>query len=149
MARRRLDVILSEWALEEFRDDAALVASELVTNSVAETGKVAWGRRPPVGLRLHGGPSVLAMEVWDAVLGAPVARAAAAGDESGRGLAIVAGLSTRCGFYYPGKRGGKVTWAIIGRPAWPAGKPERLDLRTLLLAFRACRLGPSQANGGR
>jgi hypothetical protein len=86
-----------------------LIASELVSNSVAETGKFDWARRPPVGLRLHGGPSVLAMKVWDAVLGAPVPRVAAAADECGRGLAIVAGLSTSCGFYCPRKRGGKVT----------------------------------------
>jgi hypothetical protein len=149
IARKRLAAILREWALEEFTDDATLIASELITNSVAETGKVEWARRPSVGLRLHAGPSVLAMEVWDAVLGAPVRRVATADDESGRGLAIVAGLCASCGFYYPGKRGGKVTWAIIGTPGRRAGKLARPGLRTLLLTSRSCRQGSSHANEGR
>jgi hypothetical protein len=85
------------------------------------------------------------MEVWDAVLSAPVPRAADAEDESGRGLGIVAGLSTRCGFYYPGKHGGKVTWSIIGSPERAGGKLARPGPRTLLLASRPCRQGPSRA----
>jgi hypothetical protein len=149
IARKRLDVILRKWDLDEYVDDAMLIASELITNAVAETGKIEWARRPPVGLRLRGGPSVLAMEVWDAILAAPVPRAAAAEDESGRGLAIVAGLSTSCGFYYPGKHGGKVTWAIVGTPEWAAGKLARPGSRTLLLASRPCRQGPSHALEGR
>jgi hypothetical protein len=149
IARRRLEVILGEWGLQEFADDAVLIASELVSNSVAETGKVEWVRRPPVGLRLHGGPSVLVLEVWDAVLDAPVARVATADDESGRGLAIVAGLSASCGFYYPENHGGKVTWSIIGTPCQSAGNLARPGLRALLLASRACRQGSSHTHGGR
>jgi len=98
IARRWLVRLLGEWSLEDHADDAMLVASELISNSVAETGKPGWVRRPPVGLRLHGGPSVLVIQVWDAVLGAPLPRAAAPDEESGRGLAIVAGLSASCGF---------------------------------------------------
>jgi hypothetical protein len=149
IARRWLEALLRKWSLEDYADDAMLIASELISNSVAETGKVEWARRPPVGLRLHGGPSVLAMQVWDAVLSAPVPRVADAGDESGRGLAIVAGFSTRCGFYYPGKHGGKVTWSIIGTPQWPAGKLARPGPRTLLITSRPCRQGPSHALEGR
>jgi hypothetical protein len=125
-----------------------LVASELITNSVAETGKVEWALRPPVGLRLRGGPSVLVMQVWDAILGAPVPREATADDESGRGLAIVAGLSASCGFYYPGNRGGKVSWAIIGTPGPDAGKLSRWWLRALFISSRSCRQGLYRANQG-
>jgi hypothetical protein len=149
IARRWLEALLGKWSLEGYADDAMLITSELISNSVAETNKLEWARRPPVGLRLHGGPSVLAMEVWDAVLGSPVPRVAAAGDESGRGLAIVAGLSTSCGFYYAGKHRGKVTWSIIGTPDWPAGKSARPGLRTLILASRLCPKRPSRALEGR
>jgi hypothetical protein len=149
IARQWLGSILKRWALEQFTDDATLVASELITNSAAETGKVEWVRRPPVGLRLHGGPSVLVMKVWDAVIGAPVPRAAAEDDESGRGLAIVAGLSTSCGFYYCEKRGGKVTWATFGTQGSRGGKLAWPGLRTLLLTSRPCRQQPSRFDEGR
>ena len=149
IARRWLERILGEWALEDYADDAMLITSELISNSVAETGKVEWARRPPVGLRLRGGPSALVLQVWDAVLGVPVPRAAAPDDESGRGLAIVAGLSTSCGFYYCEKRGGKVTWAILGTPGGRPRKLARPGLRTLLLTSRPCRQGSPHANGER
>ncbi len=149
IARQWLGSILGEWALEQFTDDAMLVASELITNSVAETGRVEWVRRPPVGLRLRGGPSVLVMKVWDAVLGAPLPRAATEDDESGRGLAIVAGLSASCGFYYSEKRGGKVTWAIFGTCGNRAEKLARPGLRTMLLTSRPCRQESSHADEGR
>jgi hypothetical protein len=149
VARRWLEALLREWSLEEYADDALLVASELVSNSVAETGKAGWARCPPVGLRVHGGPSALVMEVWDAVLGAPMPRSATEDDESGRGLAIVAGLSARCGFYYCENRGGKVAWAILGTPGSGAGKFARPGLPALLLASRSCRQRTSRAAEGR
>jgi hypothetical protein len=149
MARRWLTAILREWSLESYCDDAMLVASELLSNAVAETGKVEWARRPPVGLWLHGGPSALVMQVWDAVLAAPVPRTATADDESGRGLAIVAALSARYGFYYCENRGGKVTWAILGTPESNGGELARPGLRALLISSRRCRQGPSRADEGR
>jgi len=149
LARQRLASKLRDWALERFADDAMVVASELVTNSVAETGKVDSDRRPPVGLRLDGGLSALVIRVWDAALCAPVPRAAAPDDESGRGLEIVAGLSASCGFYYCERRGGKVTWATIGTPENPIEKLARPGPRALFLTSRPCRQGSSHANGGR
>jgi hypothetical protein len=149
IARKRLEVVLSEWGLEEFADDAMVISSELITNSVTEVGKVEWARRPPVGLRLHGGPSVLVMQVWDAVLRAPLPRAATPDDESGRGLAIIAGLSASCGFYFPEKPGGKVTWAMIGTPGGLAGKLARPGLRMRLLISRSCRQESPHAHEGR
>ena len=109
--------MLREWSLSQLGDVASLVASELITNSVAETGKVAWSeRRPPVRVWLRGGPSILAILVWDAIVGPPVPRAAKDDDESGRGLAIIGDLSAGWGFYYPAEFGGKVTWAVIDTP---------------------------------
>jgi hypothetical protein len=114
MARDHLARVLREWSLAEFRDVAAIVASELITNSVRATGKLSWpAARPPVRLWLCGGPAVLAILAWDAVTAAPAPRSAGEEDESGRGLAIVASLSAGLGYYYPERFPGKVTWAAI------------------------------------
>jgi hypothetical protein len=119
MARHRLVNVLREWSLREwslreFEDVASLVLSELVTNGVAATAGALWeSGQPPVRLWVRGGPSVVALLVWDATVSVPVPRAAAASDETGRGLVIVAELSARWGFYHPAHLGGKVTWAVI------------------------------------
>ena len=62
---------------------------------------------------MRGGPSVVALLVWDATVAAPVPRAAGDDDESGRGLVIVAGFSAQWGFHHLAQLGGKVTWAVI------------------------------------
>jgi hypothetical protein len=114
MARHRLVNVLREWSLREFEDVASLVLSELVTNGVAATAGALWaGGQPPVRLWMRGGPSVVALLVWDATVSVPVPHAAAADDETGRGLVIVAEFSARWGFYHPAHLGGKVTWAVI------------------------------------
>lgn len=117
-ARRWIAKLLPEWSLPEFEVAASLIASELVTNSLVALCGVQWtAPEPPIRLWLRGGAGVLAILAWDAILTAPVPREAAAEDESGRGLAIVAALSADCGFYHPRQRcGGKVTWALIERP---------------------------------
>jgi hypothetical protein len=108
---------LTEWSLEEFKDAAELVVSELVTNSCAEIGKLAWpGARPRVRLSLHGGPSCIVLQVWDPILAIPVQRQAADDEESGRGLFLVGYYSASWGFYYTAEFGGKTTWAIIDAP---------------------------------
>jgi hypothetical protein len=117
MARGRLSGLLREWSLAEFTDVVALVASELITNSVTETARVPWpGSRPPVHLWLRAGPSIVVALAWDAVSRPPVPRVAGRDEESGRGLAIVAELSAAWGFYYSSGCGGKVTWATITSP---------------------------------
>jgi hypothetical protein len=117
MARAWLATVLREWSLPEFSDVAALIASELITNSVAETGKVGWpAGRPPVWLWLRAGPGVVVVLVSDAVAAAPAPREAAEDDESGRGLFLVRELSRAWGFYYVDEFGGKVIWAVIVTP---------------------------------
>jgi hypothetical protein len=116
-ARSHLSHALKEWSLLEFSDAAALIASELITNSVLEMGEVQWvAERPSVRLWLFGGPAVVALFIWDAITDPLLPRDAADDDESGRGLAIVGKLSAEWGFYYPAGPGGKVTWAIIDTP---------------------------------
>lgn len=88
-----------------------------MTNAVVTTRGTRWASAvPPVLLWVCGGPSLVALLAWDATVTAPVPRVAGDEEESGRGLAIVAGLSATCGYYYPAGCAGKVTWSIIDTP---------------------------------
>lgn len=119
-ARGHIARVLEEWALAEFGDVTALVASELITNAVLEIAKHSWAVLPPVRLWLRGGPPGVAVGVWDPLEAAPVPRTTTEHDEAGRGLVIVAEFSAACG-YYPaalpdGTPSGKVTWSLITTP---------------------------------
>ena len=119
-ARGHIARVLEEWSLAGFYDVTALVASELITNSIKEIGKYQWPVLPPVRLWLRGGPAGVAVLAWDPITDAPVPRDAGADDENGRGLGIVADLSAACGYYHAtlpgGEPSGKVTWAILTSP---------------------------------
>lgn len=98
----------------------ALIATELITNSVLEIAKYHWAVLPPVRLWLRGGPPGVAVLAWDPLEAAPAPRTATEHDETGRGLGIVAQFSAACG-YYPatlpgGQPSGKVTWSLITTP---------------------------------
>ncbi|MFE9763273.1 ATP-binding protein [Streptomyces sp. NPDC005808] len=84
---------LRAWRLDCLADIAALLVSELVTNSLRHaTG--------PIGVRLlrRGGmPDALLVEVSDPLPDPPRERAADVDDESGRGLQLVARSSRRWG----------------------------------------------------
>ena len=133
-ARGHARNVLAEWGLRQFTDAVILVASEMITNSVAATGKVAWAAgAPPVRLWLLGRPDgvcatgngeVLVL-VWDAVAEVPELGRAGAEDESGRGLGIVPWLSGRQWDWYlpPAPYGGKVTRALIDHP-WRDQPPD-------------------------
>jgi hypothetical protein len=105
-ARQRLAGNLAEWSLGQF---------EVVTNALTATAAAAVPA--PIWVWLLGGPSAVALLAWDVSTEPPVPRATGDGDESGRGLAIVDGLSAGWGYYFPAAEyGGKVTWAVIDRP---------------------------------
>jgi anti-sigma regulatory factor (Ser/Thr protein kinase) len=85
---------LRDWQLDSVADMAALLVSELVTNSLRHaTG--------PIGVRLVRRPcalpGVLLVEVSDPLPDPPRRRAARPDDESGRGLELVAITSRRWG----------------------------------------------------
>lgn len=92
---------LAEWGLEELAFTTELVVSELVTNAIRYA-------RPPVDLRLihHNG---LVCEVTDSSSTQPRLRRAHTNDEGGRGLFLVAQLTTRWGCRYGRNR--KTIWA--------------------------------------
>jgi anti-sigma regulatory factor (Ser/Thr protein kinase) len=133
-ARQLVRFALSGWGLAAMADDAELVASELMTNAVQATGVT--GTRPVSGgfdaaaavqVRVLMYQASIIIEVWDRDPGTPHRREAAAGDEGGRGLMIVAALCTQWDFFGAAD-GGKVVWAELAVPAeilTPAGLPRR------------------------
>jgi anti-sigma regulatory factor (Ser/Thr protein kinase) len=94
-ARLHAVAVLKEWGLRALADDAALIVSELVTN--AADASIVMRERPPIALRLHTDGTTLVIEAWDQSPLDPKPYDADDDDEFGRGLAVVAALSTRRG----------------------------------------------------
>lgn len=92
---------LRRWGLEELEFTTELVLSELVTNAIRYAGG-------PVGVRLIRAER-LTCEVSDPSATQPRMRRARLTDEGGRGLYLVAQLTTRWGSRYT--RRGKTIWA--------------------------------------
>ncbi|MFJ8364355.1 SpoIIE family protein phosphatase [Streptomyces sp. NPDC093984] len=92
---------LSEWGLEPLVPTTELIISELVTNAIHHGAG-------PIRLRLiqH---QVLTCEVFDSGKCYPRLRHARIVDENGRGLFLIAQLSSRWGFR--SAMGGKLVWA--------------------------------------
>ncbi|MFG3016849.1 SpoIIE family protein phosphatase [Streptomyces cinerochromogenes] len=102
-ARTDTERQLADWGLSELSFNAALVVSELVTNSI----RYATG---PVMLRLIRDRCLLC-EVSDNAHTAPHLRRARRDDEGGRGLFLVAQMSQRWGTRYTAS--GKTIWAEL------------------------------------
>ncbi|MFF6824061.1 ATP-binding protein [Streptomyces longwoodensis] len=101
---------LRGWGLEPVSDIAALLVSELVTNSLRHaTGPIGVRLMRPAGI---GG--VLLVEVSDPLPELPRERVARPDDESGRGLQLVASASRRWGSR-PGTDG-KTVWFELALP---------------------------------
>lgn len=131
-ARRLLADAMGAWGLPELvRHDAALTASELVTNAVLHA-------RTPLRVRAFRLGAGLRIEVGDGNPHLPVVDAARPEDllsnrsMTGRGLALISAMSDRWGAE-PCEGGGKVIWAEIGTgrrlvtsapaPAYPPAPP--------------------------
>ncbi|KAB8188412.1 SpoIIE family protein phosphatase [Nonomuraea phyllanthi] len=106
---------LGAWNLEPLSFTTELIVSELITNAIRHA-------RGPIELRLiH--TDVLICEVSDSSLSAPHLRRARLSDEGGRGLFLVAQLTSRWGTRY--RADGKTIWAE--QPLLPGGEPPVLD----------------------
>ena len=88
----------------EVVDDAVLLVSELVTNSVLHGG-------PPVVVAVDCDEATLQVRVRDGSPSLPAPRDAASGDENGRGLALVAEMSADWGV--DTEEDGKHVWFVI------------------------------------
>jgi anti-sigma regulatory factor (Ser/Thr protein kinase) len=106
-AREQVSRRLQVWGLEELAFTTELVASELVTNAIRHAGG-------PVELRLIRTDALLTCEVSDPSSTHPKMRRAAATDEGGRGLYLVAQPTKRWGNRYT--RRGKTIWTELPVP---------------------------------
>src|SRR4051794_8145031 len=106
------------------REDAAFVASELVTNALLHGD-------PPVTLRMSRLPDGVRLEVEDQGRRMPVQLQPGADAMTGRGLGLVAAVSSSWGVT-PGRSGSKVVWAELGGAA---GDAPELDADALLEAW--------------
>ncbi|MFF5498957.1 ATP-binding protein [Streptomyces aquilus] len=109
-SRMFVETTLTKWGATPVIDDALLVVSELVTNSVKATGVTTpdpnWaelGKLNLISVRLLGLEQSIMIEVWDVESRTPVAQSADFDAESGRGLSLVEAVTSRWG----------------SRPAWP------------------------------
>jgi DNA-binding NarL/FixJ family response regulator len=106
-ARRFVSENLRQWELEPLLDDALLIVSELTTNAMthAQSG---------CGVRLVLTPTTLRIEVADSGEGAPEPQPPSTTGESGRGVHLVAALTTAWGMeVIEGE--GKLVWAELPR----------------------------------
>ncbi len=114
---------LNRWGLARMAGDAELVVSELATNAVQATGVMgtdakwsALGNLATIHVRLLLFGTSVVIEVWDRDRAAPVPQEVTADEEGGRGLSIVAALSTRWGCFPGPQDDGKVVWAEMALP---------------------------------
>jgi DNA-binding NarL/FixJ family response regulator len=108
-AREFVSEKVTEWALEQLLDDALLVASELAANAITHADSAC-------RIRLSLNPATLRIDVLDTGTGTPEPQPASATEEHGRGLHLVAALTTAWGLeVLPGE--GKLVWAELPLPS--------------------------------
>jgi anti-sigma regulatory factor (Ser/Thr protein kinase) len=134
-SRQLVRLTLNRWGLAALVEDAELVISELVTNSVQATGltdaEPTWagvGDLATIQVRVLLYQTGVVIEVWDRDPTVPVPHDPTSDEEGGRGLTIVTALCKQW-HHSPSTRGGKVVWAelaILPQMLTPAGLPRRV-----------------------
>ena len=111
-ARLHAKAKVTEWGMAVFGDDTELIVSELTTNALMASD--ATGEHPPViRLWLLSDTSRLIIVVWDSSPRPPALTETLTTAEHGRGLQIVAAVSSDWGWYGRTDIGGKCVWAEI------------------------------------
>lgn len=132
-ARIFVEHTLKQWEAPALVEDALLVVSELVTNSVKATGvtnpEPTWTELDGLQLlhvTMQGHGRSVTIRVWDSSLEPPVKPKAGPEEwsEGGRGLLLVETLALHVGHYFP-QAGGKVVWAEMALPHVAPMLPRR------------------------
>ena len=142
-ARLHARHLLWEWGLNGLAADAELMVSELVTNAVKATvGQQEAASR----LQLSSDNTRVLVEVWDADPQPPAPKDLSENgtpdlqEEGGRGLFLVAALSSRWDWYRTREPPGKVVWCEL-----EARSAQQALLRRLRDCLRALRAWPRMA----
>jgi anti-sigma regulatory factor (Ser/Thr protein kinase) len=116
-ARLHARHLLWEWGLNGLAADTELLVSELVTNAVQ--AMTSHHDQAALRLRLSGDDARVLIEVWDADPRSPAPKGLSEDgtpdlhEEGGRGLFLVAALSTRWDWYLTQEPPGKVVWCEL------------------------------------
>jgi len=116
-ARLHARHLLWEWGMNELASTTEILVSELVTNAVQATAGHA--DQAAVRLRLSGDGTRVLIEVWDADPRPPAPKDLGEDgtpdpqEEGGRGLFLVAALSTRWSWLPTQEPAGKVVWCEV------------------------------------
>jgi PAS domain S-box-containing protein len=103
--RRATSTVLSEWGVpRDAAFDVLLAASELVTNAIRHA-------RAPIEMRLRHADDVVIVEVHDGSTDPPAGRTAEPSAPNGRGLHLVAAMSSSWGTRPTGN--GKSVWCVL------------------------------------
>ena len=114
MARRALRDALASWDLGHLAENATLLVSELVGNSVRH----ARAGGAPLQLSAEAGENTLRIEVRDSDPRVPAMRTPSEFDEGGFGLVLVQALADNWGVRRTDD--GKAVWLELRNPAEPA-----------------------------
>ena len=120
-ARHVVGELLGAWGLARFRDDAALIISELVTNTYLHTPMA-----DSVELELIGSADSVRLSLADGSTIKPVIRELDSDRPSGRGLRLVEALASRWGSEE--YRGGKRVWVELDDAPPRLELPDGLDV---------------------
>jgi anti-sigma regulatory factor (Ser/Thr protein kinase) len=142
-ARLHARHLLWEWGFNEIAADAELLVSELVTNAVKAT---AGQHQAAIRLQVLSDNTCVRVEVWDADPHPPVSKDGTPDpqEEGGRGLFLVAALSTRWNWYRTQEPPGKVVWCELEARSAQQALLRRLRdcLRALLAPPRTAMANP-------
>lgn len=120
-ARLHAKLVLWEWGLDRLVETSELLVSEIVTNAIRASARLANRQRdeqqvsglPAVWLWLATDRRDVLIQVWDGNDETPARQDMGLEAESGRGLLLVERLSAQWGYYTPDGWSGKVVWAIV------------------------------------
>ena len=129
-ARLHARQLVWEWGLNGLAANTELLISELVTNAVKTTA--GNNDQAAICLQLSGDNTRVLIEVWDADPQPPVPKDLGEDgtpdpqEEGGRGLFLIAALSTRWAWYLTEKPTGKVVWCeLSAEPPEPSESAAR------------------------
>jgi hypothetical protein len=122
-ARGHARDMLNEWCLAALTDTVELLVSEIATNAVCASGRIAreqcGAAQLPMRFWLTSDRRSVLIQVWDADRHQPIPQNLGPDAECGRGLLLVETLSAQWGYYAPdgpGSPGGKIVWALCAVP---------------------------------
>jgi anti-sigma regulatory factor (Ser/Thr protein kinase) len=112
VARAHARAVARRSGLGPIAPTAELLTSELVTNAVLASARLADGAIPAfIRIWITSDGTALLVHVWDASTETPVPRTLTPDQERGRGLLLVDSLADEWGYYLT--IGGKIVWALI------------------------------------